>query len=194
MKKFILKLIKSKRARARALPWVRNILTLALIGANLWAFAPVTTGAQVAAEATTVSGPTDAVSAEIGYAEVDPRALKLARYLKSKNSVLAGYAIDFVAAADKYGLDWKMLPAIAGNESGFAKAYVPGTYNAWGWGGGYLYLGSWGQAIETISKALKENYVAKGATTVPAIGRIYAADPYWAGKVQMYMNQIDKFN
>jgi len=194
MKNFITKFIKSKRARARFLPWAKNSLVLTLIGVNLWAFAPNEVPV-IAVTVAPVEGPVAAVAADVTYSEVDPRALKLARYLESKNSILANYAVDFVAAADKYSIDWRLLPAIAGDESGFAKAYVRGTYNAWGWGGGYINLGSWPEAIETISKAIRENYLDKwGAKNVDEIGRIYAADPYWATKVKAYIAQIEKFN
>lgn len=134
-----------------------------------------------------------AVTTEVTSAQADERIIKLTAYLQSKDSILADYSVDFVTMADKYGLDWKLLAAISGDESGFAKQYVGGTYNAWGWGGGYLYLGSWTNAIETLSKALKDEYAAKGAVTVPQIGRIWAADPGWSTKVQRYMNEIDRF-
>lgn len=193
MKKLILKLIQSKRARARALPWVGKTLTLVLIALAILAGSPNFKYDAALAEPT-LTVATSAVQADIGSAEADARALKLAAYLESKNSVLAPYAVDFVKSADKYGLDWRLLVAISGVESGFAKIYVVGTYNSWGWGGGYINLGSWDNAIEVISKALNENYATKWqARTVEEIGPIWAEDPNWSKKVNLYLNQIDKF-
>jgi hypothetical protein len=195
MLKNLQKKITSKRARARLWPWVKKTLTLVAITLTLLAFSPSVTyeGVTAGANPTATIAPTPALQATITSVQADDRILKLQAYLESKNSPLANYAVDFVTAADKYGLDWRLLPAIAGDESGFAKAYVRNSYNAWGWGGGWIYLGSWPNAIEVISKALRENYLNRGATTVPQIARIYAADPYWAGKVLWYMNQIDNF-
>ena len=193
MKKLILKFIKSKRARARALPWIRKTLTLVVIALSILAGLPNFKYDAVLAEPV----PTlevAAVQAEISAEEADARVLKLSAYLESKNSVLSPYAVDFVRAADKYGLDWRLLVAISGVESGFAKIYVRGTYNSWGWGGGYINLGSWENAIEVISKALNENYATKWkAKTVEEIGPIWAEDPNWSKKVNLYLNQIDKF-
>ncbi|MBU6389847.1 hypothetical protein KGQ71_05035, partial [Patescibacteria group bacterium] len=61
-------------------------------------------------------------------------------------------------------------------------------------GGGYIHLGSWSGAIETLSQALREKYInALGTQDVARIGKMYAADPDWARKVSMYMNQIGNF-
>lgn len=131
---------------------------------------------------------------QVSYGLADNRVLQLTAYLQAKGSPLADYAVQFVQAADKYNLDWRLLPAISGDESGFGKAYVGGTYNAWGWGGGYIHLGSWNGAIETLSQALRENYINKlGTADVSRIGKMWAADPDWARKVEMYMNQISNF-
>lgn len=193
MKKLIRKFIKSKRARARALPWVGKTIALVAIALAILTGSPNFKYESALAEPVTVT--TSAiVQSEIVAAEADARVLKLAAYLESKNSDLAPFAVDFVKTADKYGLDWRLLVAISGVESGFAKIYVRGTYNSWGWGGGYISLGSWDNAIEVISRALKENYATKWkATTVEQIGPIWAEDPNWSKKVNLYLNQIGSF-
>jgi len=122
----------------------------------------------------------------------DDRSLALATYLESHRSPLARYADVFVQVADKYQLDWKLLPAIAGTESTFAKHYVLGTYNAYGWGGGYIPLVSWENSIGTISASLRQKYLDKGAITPEQIGRIWAPPSRtWASHVHYFMNQID---
>ena len=124
--------------------------------------------------------------------KADKRADTLRQFLAKYNSQLADSAEDFVAAADFYGLDWKMLPAIAGIESTFGKQMIQGTYNAYGWGGGTIRFESWSDGIWTISKAIKEKYMAKGATTIHKIGRIYCPpNPLWTSKVQSFMNKIE---
>lgn len=127
--------------------------------------------------------------------KVDKKALILAKYLQKYDSPLQYHAQDFVDAANANGLDWKLLPSIAGVESTFGK-HIPGGYNAWGWGVyGNQALGfrSWKEGIFIISKGLKENYVNRGLTNPYEMNRIYAASPSWGGKVVYFMNDLDNF-
>lgn len=126
----------------------------------------------------------------------DSRVVVLRKYLEQQGSPLAPYASDFVKDADTYNLDWKLLVAISGVESTFGKA-VPCT-NAWGfgvYGDQTLCFNSYPEAIQTISKTLREQYMDKwGATDVYAIGSLYAASPTWADRVTFFMNQIEAFS
>ncbi len=142
------------------------------------------------------------VSDEIVARKLDPEAQVLAKYLAEADSPLQFHAQDFVDAARIYGLDWKMLPAIAGVESTFGKN-IPGgyersstSYNAWGWGvygNQAIYFDSWRTAIFTIASALRENYLNKGLTDPYSINKIYAASPTWGGKVSYFMNDLDRY-
>jgi len=129
----------------------------------------------------------------LSTAENDLRSQVLKTFLEKRQSPLADYADTFIQVADKYELDWKLVPAISGLESAFAKRYVQGTYNAYGWGGGYIYFDSWEDSIETVSAALKDKYINRGALTVNQIGRIYAPpNPAWGSLVIHIMTDIDK--
>ena len=122
----------------------------------------------------------------------DNRAQILSQFLAKYNSPLEASAEDFVAAADANGLDWRMLAAISGIESTFGKQMIKGTYNAYGWGGGTIYFDSWSDGIWTISSALKEKYVDRGADNIYKIGRIYCPpNPQWPYKVQSFMDKIE---
>ncbi len=128
----------------------------------------------------------------------DYRVRALRDYLNQYDSPLAPYAQKLVGEADANGIDWKLLAAISGVESTFAQAIPNNSYNAWGWG---IYgdqtkrFGSWDEAISTISKGLKENYINKlGTDDVYSIGRIYAASPTWAQRVDRFMEKIDTFS
>ena len=124
---------------------------------------------------------------------VDERADRLKTYLASHNSPLTEYAGVFVAKADEYNLDWKLVASIAGVESTFGKKIPSNSYNAYGWNGGRFYFKNWEDGIETVSKTLGTKYVARGADTVWEIGPIYAPpSTTWAGKVAYFMNQIEK--
>jgi len=121
----------------------------------------------------------------------DRRVQALENVFKKYNSPLVGEAKHYVYYADKYNIDWKLLPAIAGLESTFAHAHIEGSHNAYGWGGGRIYYVSWEQGIDRISKALSERYYARGADTVYKIGPIYAESPTWAPRVTGFVNQIE---
>jgi len=124
--------------------------------------------------------------------EFDNRTQILKEYFQQFNSPLAEYAEEFVGAADAYELDWRLLPAISGVESTYGKFIPQNSYNAYGWNNGAYTFQSWEDSIWTVTKALKEKYVNRGANTVDKIGRIYAPpSPFWAGKVKGIMAKID---
>lgn len=128
--------------------------------------------------------------------ELDKRAKILSDYLSKYNSPLQYHSQDFVDAADQYGLDWKMLPAIAGVESTFGK-HIPGGYNAYGWAiynsSSRFGFKSWRDGMFTVAKGLRENYLNRGLNNPYQMNRVYAASPHWGGKVTYFMNDLEKF-
>ncbi len=129
--------------------------------------------------------------------KLDTRADILESYFEKYNSPLKSEARNFVEAADKYNLDWKLVAAISGVESTFGK-FTPGykSYNAWGWGVyGNQALGfkSWKDGIYTVSEGLRMHYYNKGLTNPYAINRIYAASPTWGSKVSYFLNDMTEF-
>ncbi len=127
----------------------------------------------------------------------DSRATILKNFLKQYNSPLTPFASDFVEIADKYDLDWKLVPAISGVESTFGQQIPHESFNGWGWGiygNNVIYFSSWEKGIETVSLGLRTNYIDKwGARDVYEIGRFYAASPTWAQRVDYFMRKIDEF-
>lgn len=139
---------------------------------------------------------------EIESKPIDKRAQVLKDYLAKYNSPLENSAVDFIEAADKHQLDWKLVVSIAGTESTFGK-FIPGghdplysSYNGWGWGvygDNSLGFRSWKDAIFTISKGLKDDYVDKGYTEPFSMNRKYAASKTWGAHVNYFMNDLDKY-
>lgn len=129
----------------------------------------------------------------IEYTKVD-REGTLKAYLEKHNSILAEHAETFVNVADKYGMDYRIMPAISGVESTFAKQYIPETHNPFGWGSGYIYYTSFDEAIEALGKGLYNGYVSKGRDTVEKIAPVYNP-PHpdtWARNVNYFMGQISE--
>jgi hypothetical protein len=109
----------------------------------------------------------------------DGRAQQIASFFRSKGSPLASYAQDFVNAADKWGIDYRLLPAISGTETSFGKAGV-GVTGPFGYGSAT----SWGtpqKAIELAAKAIGSSQDTNGfqahyknARTISQIGATWA--------------------
>lgn len=135
-------------------------------------------------------------AAQIEVKSLDGEARVLSNYLARHNSPLQYHAQDFIDAAKKYDLDWKLVAAISGVESTFGKQ-IPGGYNAWGWGvygTQAIYFDSWKDGIYTVSKGLRENYLNKGLLNPYQMNRIYAASPFWGSKVAYFMKDMDSFS
>ena len=134
------------------------------------------------------------IPSKVESKQLDSRAKILSDYFAKYDSPLQYQAQDFIDAADKYGVDWKLVPSIAGVESTFGKrAY---GFNAWGWGiygNQALGFNSWRDGIFTVTGGLKENYINKGLTNPNSINRVYAASPTWGFRVNYFMKDLDKF-
>ena len=124
--------------------------------------------------------------------DTDFRVLRLRDFFESYNSPLTGYADTMVENADRYGLDWRLVPAITGVESTFGKRIPYKSYNAYGWANGEFRFESWEDSIETVSASLRENYLDKGAASISRIARRYAPpSTTWGRNVRFFMGKID---
>lgn len=147
--------------------------------------------------ATKIAGASAAFISDTVEEKIDYRSQILEKYLQKYNSPLTPYARNFVLEADKNNIDWKLLVAISGVESTFGKQVPANSYNGWGWGifgSQTKYFTSWDDAIATISKGIRVDYMNKwGAKDIYSIGRIYAASPTWANRVTYFSEDIETF-
>lgn len=129
--------------------------------------------------------------------KADTRIAILESYLDKYNSPLKPEAKNFIEAADKYNIDWKLVAAISGVESTFGKfTPAPSSYNAWGWGvygNQALYFKSWKDGIYTVSEGLRLHYYNQGLINPYDINRIYAASPAWGAHVSYFLADISEF-
>ncbi len=125
----------------------------------------------------------------------DARPGIVRNYLLTYDSPIANYSQKIVQVADKYNLDFRLITAIAQQESNLCKRIPPGSHNCWGWGihsAGSLGFDSYDEGIETVSKGLRQNYLNKGYTEVDDIMRIYTplSDGSWARGVKIFMEDM----
>ena len=98
-----------------------------------------------------------------------------------KNTPLESHSEFMVKTADKYGIDYRLIPAIAMKETGGGGASPSGSYNAWGFGNGSTQFSSWEGAIESVAKTLKERYIDRGMVTPEEIMPVYAPPQVYTG-------------
>jgi len=133
------------------------------------------------------------LSADIG--EGDGRVEKLRQFFAKYNSPLEDNAADVVAAADEYGLDFRLIPAIAMKESTLCRTIPNNSYNCWGFG---IYgktitrFADYKEGIYTVTKALATRYKDRGLVTPDQIMTMYtpSSDGSWAASVNHTMNQL----
>lgn len=154
--------------------------------------------------------PSISVASHIGSLELNPvtkvevsvddirqqRADAIDSFFKSRSMPLHGTGMTFVLVSEKYGLDWRLLPAIGVRESSGGKAAC--SYNAFGWGSCKLHnFHSYEEAIEAVGKNLgganknTSRYYA-GKTTLE---KLYyyngSVEPAYPGEVVAIMNMIE---
>lgn len=128
----------------------------------------------------------------------DGRSLLVRNFLTDYGSPLASFSRNFIEVADKYQLDFRLLPAIAMQESIGGKKVIKDSNNPFGYGiYGNLVIrfNTWEEAIERVGKALREDYLNQGLKTPTQIMAKYtppslAKDGVWAKGVSSFMQQL----
>lgn len=126
----------------------------------------------------------------------DARTLIVAQFLEQYNAPLASSAAELVSAADTYGLDFRLLPAISMQESNGCKIIPHGSHNCWGWGihsRGSLGFDSINEGIHTVAKGLSENYINQGLITPEEIMSKYtpSSPGTWSNAVRHFMEEME---
>ncbi|MBI2031028.1 MAG: glucosaminidase domain-containing protein [Candidatus Levybacteria bacterium] len=127
---------------------------------------------------------------------LDKRIENLRTFFNRHNSSLEPYAEYFVSVSEKYELDFRLLPAIAMQESNLCKKAPKGSYNCWGFG---IYgkkmtkFTSYEEAIDTVAKTLFIEYKSKGLNTPEEIMAKYTPSNTgaWANSVNLFMDHLE---
>jgi len=118
----------------------------------------------------------------------DPRLVRLAEFFRDAGSPLSALAEDFLSAADRQHLDWRLLPSISIVESGGGKNFA--RNNVFGWGSGRLAFSSVRAGIHTVAGRLANSRLYKDKE-LRSVLRTYNPHPGYAALVQSVMKRIE---
>ncbi len=128
----------------------------------------------------------------------DARAKIIEDFFKEYKSPLAKYGDTFIAVAEKYKLDWRLLPSIAMQESNGGRKVIADSFNPFGYGiygGSVKRFSNWEESIERVGRGLKEDYLDQGLKTPVQIMAKYtppslALGGTWAKGVSSFMSEL----
>lgn len=123
----------------------------------------------------------------------DARIEILSSFFQKYDSDLEPFSQEIIDAADRYGLDFRLIPSIAMQESNLCKKIIKDSYNCWGFG---IYgdkvkkFKNYSNAIDTVTKTLVTDYKAHGLVTPNQIMIKYtpSSNGSWARSVNHFMD------
>lgn len=127
--------------------------------------------------------------------EDEGRVEKVRQFLSQHNSPLEEHAAYMVQMADAYNIDYRLIPAIAMQESNLCRRIPLESHNCWGFG---IYgkkvtmFSSYPEAIETVTRTLATKYKDSGLISPNEIMSMYtpSSDGDWAASVTHFMEQL----
>ena len=102
----------------------------------------------------------------------DPRIEKIRNFFLAQRSPLSKHAEAFLGAAEKQGLDWRLLPSLAMVESAGGLSYS--NNNVFGWGNGRIKFASISESIHVIAERLTNGLPYRNKTIE---GKLRAYNP-----------------
>lgn len=124
------------------------------------------------------------------------RAEAIDSYYKARSMPLAGQGMNFVLISEKYGLDWRLLPAIAIRESSGGKAAC--YNNPFGWGSCKIKFNNYREAMESVGKNLgganpnTSRYYAGNSSKQKLYYYNGTVEPAYPGEVLDIMSKISQ--
>lgn len=119
--------------------------------------------------------------------KTDPRLMLLKRFFEQRESPVARLSRDFLLAADRNRLDWRLLPSISIIESGGGKAYR--NNNIFGWAGCEEQFPSVRDGIHVVAGRLANSKLYKNKNLDAKLAT-YNPDPDYRPLVKSVMAQI----
>ncbi len=131
----------------------------------------------------------------VGVETTDARVKALDDFFAKYDSPLLGHAQTIVSEADKHDIDYRLLPAIAMQESTLCRKIIKNSYNCWGfgiYGGKITRFSSYDEAISTVTSTLAKKYVQKGLVNPHDIVKLYTPSDTgkWPQVVTLIMQKL----
>ncbi len=125
----------------------------------------------------------------------DIRVIALTKFLKKYDSPLTDISAYLVTQADRWGLDYALIPAISMQESLGCKIIPDNSYNCWGfgiYGSKITRFSSYEEAIAQVAKTIKETYIKNGLTNPTLLENIWAPQStgQWSYAVNYFIGKI----
>ena len=136
----------------------------------------------------------ESIDSLIKTADARPEILR--NFFLKYNSPLEPESQLLVDIADNYNLDFRLLPAIAMQESNLCKKIPEDSYNCWGYGiygDKVVRFESYAQGAEIVAKSIRNKYVDKGLITPEEIMAKYtpSSNGSWAKAVRLFMERME---
>jgi hypothetical protein len=117
----------------------------------------------------------------------DHRLAKLKAFFEKSDCPAKEYSTDFLTAADRYALDWRLLPSISYLESSGGKSAR--NNNIFGWDSGRATFETARAGIEEVSYRLTHSLIYR-SKNLDQLLAVYNPNAEYAEKVKSVMTQI----
>ena len=119
---------------------------------------------------------------------IDPRLARLEQFFRHYNCPAPQYIAEYIRAADGYGLDYRLLPALSIRETQCGLREK--QHNRWGYHPGRQSFPYVGVGIDYVARQLVENPTYRGKT-LEATLFTYNPRPAYPEEVKRIMRQIE---
>lgn len=137
--------------------------------------------------ATPAVADTDPIPAE-AISRKDPRWILIKQFFLDNAAPAHIYADDFLIAADRNGLDWRLLPSLSIVESGGGREAR--NNNMFGWDNCRVHFRTVKEGIYKVASMLKNSSIYKKKTSINQILWTYNPRMAYTVKVRALMAQI----
>lgn len=118
----------------------------------------------------------------------DPRLARLTEFFEDYGPLARPFAPDFLAASDRYELDWRLLPSLCVVESGGGRTAAKN--NLFGWDSGRRGFATLQEGIYLVASRLTHSKIYKNKE-LDALLTTYNSRPGYVARVKSVMRLID---
>jgi len=155
-----------------------------------WSRIAAAVGAALAGLTFSATTTADIPADRIPFSKSDPRAARLEHFFKTYHCPTPYPTFEYLRAADGYGLDYRLLPAVSIRETSCGRAERQ-QHNAWGYHPGHQEFPSVASGISFVAQRLAEHPLYKGKTMKEKL-LTYNPRPAYPGEIDHIMRQIEK--